>query len=346
MNKQAISHRYQLFREALPQAGIFYAVKANASRQIIKLLNSEGCGFEISSAQELKLVLDCGVSPNQIISSNPLKSISFIEKACQARVKYFAFDSEEEIDKLARYAPYSNVYVRLSVPNDESEWPLDRKFGVESEQAAKLLLEAKKHNLVPIGITFHVGSQCASKNAWIAAIKKCAQVRQIVAREGLEIKMLNIGGGFPIQHSGSVPSISEISQTIRSVLDQDFPDNPQISVEPGRALVGDAGTMVSSVIAKATRNGERWLYLDVGVFNGLMETMGGIQYSMTADKDEALHKWAVAGPSCDGMDCISNEVYLPELEIGDKVYIWPAGAYTTAYASQFNGISIPRIYFV
>jgi len=346
MEKGIVSDRHRMFREAFPQADIFYAVKANAAKPIVSLLNAQSCGFEVSSARELKLVLDCGAPPHRIISSNPLKRTSFIEKAYQLGIHHFAFDSEDEIDKLARYAPGCQVYVRLSVPNDESEWPLGRKFGVETEQAARLLLQARGRSLKPIGITFHVGSQCASRNAWVNAIKKCSEVRQIVERHRLKIGMLNIGGGFPIEHAGSVPSILEIAQTLQTVLNQEFPDNPRISVEPGRALVGEAGTLVSQVVAKATRNGDRWLYLDVGVFNGLMESMGGIKYTMSTEKDGPLSRWVVAGPSCDGMDCISNEVYLPELEIGDKVRIWPAGAYTTVYASHFNGISIPKTHFI
>jgi ornithine decarboxylase len=180
----------------------------------------------------------------------------------------------------------------------------------------------------------------------VNAIRKCNQVRQIVNRQGLEIEMLNLGGGFPIEHSGSVPSISEIGRIINKILDQEFPYKPEISIEPGRGLVGEAGTMVSRVIAKANRNGDNWLYLDVGVFNGLMESMGGIKYNMLTDKDSPMFKWTVAGPSCDGMDCVADNVNLPELATGDRVYIWPAGAYTTAYASQFNGISIPKTYFV
>lgn len=346
MEKQSIRDRYRMFRQALPEVEIFYAVKANPHRQIIKLLRDESCGFEVSSKRELQLVLDCGVPSDRIISSNPIKSVSFIEKAYQAGVRHFAFDSDDEIDKLARYAPGSRAYIRLTVPNDDSEWPLARKFGVESEEAARLLLRARECSLIPVGITFHVGSQCASRNAWVNAIKKCGQVRDLVKSNGLKIEMLNIGGGFPIEHAGLVPSIPEIGQTVTKALYAEFPDNPQISAEPGRALVGEAGTLVCRVNGKAVRNGDNWLYLDAGVFNGLMESLGGIKYTMRTDRGSPVSRWVVAGPSCDSMDCIADDVYLPDLAIGDIVYIWPAGAYTTAYASHFNGISIPQTYFV
>ncbi len=346
IDKKTISNNYDETRKALPSTRVFYAVKANADKRIINLLHAEGCGFEVSSHQEMKLALQCGVSSDQIISSNPLKSINFIKAAHQAGINYFAFDSKEEIAKLAEFAPGSNVYIRLSVPNDESEWPLSRKFGVEIEQSVQLLIEAARTSLIPCGITFHVGSQCIGMQPWIDAIKKSRQVWKQVKDKGLELKMLNIGGGFPIQHTQPVPPINEIAKIIQDMKKREFPENIEVFAEPGRSLIGDAGILVSTVIAKASRNEENWLYLDVGVFNGLMESLGGIQYSMSTEKDGPLQKWVVAGPSCDSMDLISNEVHLPEPEIGDKVYISPAGAYTTAYASQFNGISIPKIYFV
>ena len=330
----------------MPEARIFYAVKANASKRIIELLQSVGCGFEVSSAQELDLVLRCGVSSREIISSNPLKSTSFIRAAHKAGVEYFAFDSHDEIRKLAKFAPGSNVYVRLSVSNEESQWPLGRKFGVETEQAVQLLAEAAGTSLIPCGITFHVGSQCPSKTSWVNAIKKSKQVWEMAQEKGINLKVLNVGGGFPIEHARPVPSIAEIAKTAQEVIGREFPDDVEIFTEPGRALVGEAGILVSSVIAKAERNEENWLYLDVGIFNGLMESLGGIQYSMNTEKEDSLQKWVVAGPSCDSLDLISNAVNLPEMEIGDKVYIYPAGAYTTAYASHFNGSPIPKIYFV
>ncbi|MFO8102496.1 MAG: type III PLP-dependent enzyme [Dehalococcoidia bacterium] len=346
INKEAITRKYRLTRQALPEAHIFYAVKANAHKRIIKLLHAAGCGFEVSSRQELKLVLECGASPEEIISSNPLKSVDFIKAAHQAGVNHFAFDSSDEIFKLAEFAPRSNVYVRLSVPNEESEWPLDRKFGVESNPAIQLLTESARQSLIPLGITFHVGSQCSSEKAWKEAIKKCAQVWHGVNSSGLALKMVNVGGGFPIQHNKPVPAITELARAIKDSVKQEFPDGVEISAEPGRFLVGESGTLVTSVIAKARRNGENWLYLDAGVFNGLMESLGGIAYSMSTESEGPIQKWVVAGPSCDSMDVISNHIELPEPAIGDKVYISPAGAYTTVYASRFNGISIPRIYFV
>ncbi|PIU57289.1 MAG: type III PLP-dependent enzyme [Chloroflexi bacterium CG07_land_8_20_14_0_80_51_10] len=346
IDKKVIQHKFEQFQNAMTHARIFYAVKTNSHRRIVETLQALGSGFEVASAEELDLLLRCGVPPQRIISSNPIKIASFIEAAYGAGVQYFAFDSHDEIEKLAKLAPGSSVYLRLSVSNEDSQWPLSRKFGVETEQTVELLTHAARRSLVPWGITFHVGSQCIDGASWVNAIEKSKLAWDMARREGIELRMLNIGGGFPIEYTDSVPSIDRIAKAINEALKGAFPEDIEIFVEPGRAFVGEAGILVSTVIAKAKRNGENWLYLDIGVFNGLMESIGGIQYAMTADRDGPAHKWVVAGPSCDSFDVISNEVELPDLEIGEKVYISSAGAYTTVYASRFNGFPIPKTYFV
>jgi ornithine decarboxylase len=346
MDKKIILRKLEQFHQAMPNARIFYALKTNPHWRIARMLQASGKGFEVSSEEELNLLLRCGVSPQRIISSNPLKSPQFIKAAHAAGVKYFAFDSPDEVEKLSQFAPGSNVYVRLSVSNEGSRWPLGGKFGAEREQAVELITQAARGPLIPCGITFHVGSQCTDEMSWVSAIKKSRLVWSAVEREGISLWMLNIGGGFPIEYTESIPPIDRIATVIEETLRQEFPTGVEIFIEPGRAIVGEAGILVSTVIAKARRDGQNWLYLDVGVFNGLMESIGGFRYSMVADRDGPLRKWVVAGPSCDSFDVISNEVELPELQIGDKVYISSAGAYTTAYASRFNGFPTPNTYFV
>lgn len=346
IDKKMIQHKFEQFQEAMPDVRLFYAVKTNSHRRIVEILHALGTDFEISSEEELYLLLRCGVSPRKIITSNPVKSTPFIEAIHSAGVEYLAIDSHDEINKISELAPGSSVYVRLSVSNEGSQWPLSKKFGVEPEEAIRLLVHAARRSLVPCGITFHVGSQCLDEQSWVKAIEKSKLVWDMAKREGIELKMLNIGGGFPIGYTEAVPSIDQIARVIDKTLKRAFPKGIKIFIEPGRAFVGEAGTLVSTVIAKAKRNGQDWLYLDVGVFNGLMESIGGIQYSMTSERDGPMKTWVLAGPSCDSMDVVSEEVELPDLEIGDKVYISSAGAYTTAYASNFNGLPIPKTYFV
>ena len=329
----------------MPGFRIFYASKTNSHKRILEIMQALGSNFEISSKAEMDMLLDIDVRPDQIISSNPIKSSSFIKAAHAAGVKDFAFDSRDEIKKLSEFAPGSRVYVRLSVSNEGSQWPLSGKFGAETEESAKLLVEASKNNLTAYGITFHVGSQCTDEISWANAIEKSKLVWDIVQKHGINLRMLNIGGGFPVRYIDSVPQIDKISSVIERKLKEDFPENIDLFVEPGRAFAGEAGILVCSVIATARRDGKNWLYLDAGVFNGLMESVGGIEYSMVTEKKGPLKKWIVAGPSCDGFDVISRGTQLPEMEVGDKVYVLSAGAYTTAYASEFNGFPIPETYF-
>jgi len=346
IDKRVIKQKYQEFCRQFGGAKIYYALKANPHPGIVELLQELDCSFEISSQGELELLLQLGVSPQKVISSNPVKDQVLIRSAYASGINLFAFDSYTEVEKLSRFAPGSKVYVRLSVSNEGSEWPLSRKFGVEVEDAVELLVQAKKEGLEPYGITFHVGSQCTKATTWAKAIEKSKAVWELAAKKGIELHLLNIGGGFPIKYTKPVPSIAEIARVIRDSLAKAFPKDIELVLAPGRALVGEAGTLVTAVIAKAARATEKWLYLDVGVFNGLMESVGGIKYPMVAKKGSKTSKWVLAGPSCDSFDVISTEAELPELEVGDRVYIMSAGAYTTAYASQFDGFPIPKIHFI
>ena len=344
LSTDIIQSKYHQFCEALPESKIYYAVKANPNPDIVKLLYELGSGFEIASEGELNLLLQLGVSPSRIISSNPVKTPSFIKNAYTSDIKYFVLDSHSEIAKLSQLAPESKVYIRLTVPNDGSEWPLDRKFGVEINDAIELLVESKEANLKPHGIAFHVGSQCTNPNAWTNAIEKSKVVWESVKSKGIELKSINIGGGFPCEYTKPVSSIVEISQVIRRSLTMNFPPEVEVLAEPGRALVGEAGTLISTVIGKAMHDERPWFYLDVGVFNGLMEAIGGIKYKITTPKIGTNRKCVLAGPSCDSMDIISEDIELPELDIGDIVTIMSTGAYTTCYASQFDGFRIPDTY--
>ncbi len=287
-----------------------------------------------------------GASPRGIISSNPIKSEAFIRAAHRVGIDLLAFDSYAEVGKLSAFAPGSRVYLRLYVSNRGSEWPLNEKFGVEEEMAVELLAYAKEMGLKPYGITFHVGSQCMELSNWAEAIQRSRLVWESARKRGIELSMLNIGGGFPARYTRPVHSIADIAKVVKDALRKNLPQDIEIVAEPGRYLVAEAGILVATVIAKAVRKGQKWLYLDAGVFNSFMESLGGIRYHLAVQRNAPLSKWVVAGPTCDGLDVICKEVELPELEMGDKVYIMSAGAYTTAYASEFNGFPIPKTYFI
>lgn len=342
IDKEVVREKVSIIGKNIKNSKVFYAVKANPDMAILTFLNSLGIGFEIASEGELQILRSIGVGPERIISSNPIKTLKFLEYAISYGINYFAYDSIAEIEKLAKYAPDCNVYIRLSVPNEGSEWPLSKKFGVELDESVELILYAKKRGLNPVGATFHVGSQCNNVYNWNAAIDKARELWEIAEQNGIRFRMLNIGGGYPIRYTKNVVDIETIEKKVDRVISKRFPKDMEIFVEPGRAVVGDAGIFVSTVIGKAKRGDENWLYIDVGVFNGLMESIGGIKYAFVVGSRNEPERWTIAGPSCDSFDVIDREVVLPEPEVGNRLLILSAGAYTVSYASEFNGFSVPK----
>lgn len=349
MDKSKIKEKVNSVGKKIKNSKVFYAVKANPDIEILKLINSLGIGFEIASEGELNILSSIGVSKDRIISSNPIKSFRFLRMASAYGVSYFAIDSKDEIEKLHDCSPGPpcceagcNVYVRLSVPNEGSEWPLSKKFAVEIDEAEELLLFTKKKGLNPVGITFHVGSQCTNIYNWNTALDKAKTLWDRVEKKGIKLSILNIGGGYPIRYTKNVVDIETIDKNVDKLIYEKFPKNTQIFIEPGRAVVGDAGVFVTRVIGKAKRADEDWLYIDVGVFNGLMESVGGIKYSYIVDGSKQIKKWTLAGPSCDSFDVIDKDIFLPEPEVGNLILILSSGAYTVSYASEFNGFSIPN----
>ena len=345
IDRSKIKEKTSLIGNYISNAQVFYAVKANPDIAVVRYLNKLHMGFEISSEGELEILSTLRVKPERIISSNPVKSLKFLHMAASYGVSYFSFDSVDEVDKMAEMVPHSSVYVRLSVPNEGSEWPLSKKFGVELDEALDLLVYARKKRLKPVGITFHVGSQCTNLYNWNIALDKAKTLWDMAGKKKIRLHVLNIGGGYPITYTKNVISIETIEKNVNSLIYKRFPKETAIHIEPGRAVIGDAGILVTSVIGKATRGDEEWLYLDVGVFNGLMESVGGIKYSYIVESDKYVRnrkQWTVAGPSCDSFDIIDSNVVLPEPRIGNLVLILSSGAYTVSYASEFNGFSIPK----
>lgn len=342
IDKAKLKQKVYSIGKNIRNSKVFYAVKANPDIEILKLIKSLGIGFEIASEGELNILSSLGVGREMIISSNPIKSFRFLRMASDCGVSYFAVDSEDEIEKLREYSPNCNVYVRLSVPNEGSEWPLSKKFAVELDEAEELLMLAKKKKLNPVGITFHVGSQCTNVYNWNAALDKAKILWDRAEVRGIRLSVLNIGGGYPIRYTKNVVNITTIEKNVDKLIYDKFPKNTKIFIEPGRAVVGDAGIFVSKVIGKAKRADEDWLYIDVGVFNGLMESVGGIKYSYIVEGSRQIKKWTLAGPSCDSFDVIDKDIFLPEPKVGNILLILSSGAYTISYASEFNGFSIPK----
>jgi len=348
IDPDVIKENYRRIHKAFGGIKVFYAIKANPDLRILKILKNVGCGFEIASIQELDLMLKIGTDFSSVISSHPVKTPEFIKLAYANGIQLFVFDSETEIDKISNFAPGSKVCARLTVSNLGSEWPLAEKFGLEPQKVIPLLRYAKEKRLIPYGITFHVGSQCLNKSNWVKALEKCSQLFESAAKEGINLKLVNLGGGLPIKHIQEIPTIEEIGKMVVETARRLFKNGVEMTIEPGRAMVGNAAILVSSIIGRAKRKDKNWLYLDVGVFQGLMETVGGIKYEIKTEgkENDSIEEYMLAGPTCDSFDKMFK-CYLPKnLEIGDKIYIMDAGAYTTAYASDFDGFEEPKVCFL
>lgn len=356
LDVDAVSARYRDLTEALPEARIYYAVKANPARPVLERLAAAGSCFDAASWEEIRMCLETGVTPDRISFGNTVKKASAIRRAWEAGIRLFASDSAEEMEKLAEYAPGSRVYCRLLVDNDGAEWPLSRKFGATADQAVAFMQEAAELGLEPYGLSFHVGSQQVCPAAWEEAIRKAGSVARRLSENGITVKMLNIGGGFPVSYRETVPDIGVFAQRIRDALTAEFgPDQPEVLAEPGRYIVGDAGVIASEVVLVSRRGpteDHRWVYLDAGRFGGLAETEGeAIRYRILTDRDgDPAGPVSLAGPTCDGADILYEKTpyALPlSLTSGDRVTILSAGAYVSTYCSTgFNGFAPLAEYYI
>jgi ornithine decarboxylase len=347
MDLDRVGENYDALRRALPAAKIYYAVKANPAAPVLNLLTARGSCFDAASLPEIESCLAAGAPAHAISFGNTVKKPSAIAAAHKHGVPLYAFDSIEELEKIAEHAPGAKVYCRLAVNNAGAEWPLSKKFGTTLDKARDLLLAAPGLGLVPHGLSFHVGSQQTSTEAYELAIAEVATVFTDLRAAGVELKMLNLGGGFPIRYLDDVPEAQTFGDAIMVAMVKHFGnDLPDMLIEPGRSMVGNAGVVAAEAVLVCRRmeaDERRWVYLDIGRYGGLAETEGeAIRYRITAGNGP-MGPVVLAGPSCDGMDVIYEKTRyeLPlSLKAGDRVLIHRAGAYVTSYASQnFNGFA-------
>ncbi len=351
-----VRENYQAFAKALPDSKVFYAVKANPAPEILKLLAAMGCCFDVASVAETHAALAAGAGPDRVSYGNTIKKESEIAAAFALGVTLYAVDCEAEVEKIARAAPGSRVICRIHCDGTGSEWPLSRKFGCEPEFAADILELAHKRGLIAYGISFHVGSQQHNVEAWDRALASAASIFRSCAERGISLAMVNLGGGFPARYVRKTPKLESYGKAIFRALRRHFGNAiPETIVEPGRGLVGNAGVIEAEVVLIAKRSPEdevRWVYLDIGKFHGLAETIDeSIRYPIrtSRDRDETA-PCIIAGPTCDSVDVLyqKNPYPLPvSLAIGDKVLIEAAGAYTATYSSVgFNGFPPLRQYVI
>jgi ornithine decarboxylase len=331
------------FMAAMPTVRPHYAVKANPDRRVLEVLAQEGAGFEIASPSELDLLLSIGVAAGEIFYSNPVRSPQAIQYAAKKGVEWFVFDCADELDKFARIKPDAKLYLRIETTNEGSDWPLSGKFGASARDVECIIDRARDLKLDIAGVTFHVGSQCRNPKNWNTAMAAARETFAKLADAGFRPRLLDIGGGFPVPLTKPIPSIEAVAGIVNGELESFGPD-VHVIAEPGRFLVAEAGCFVTHVIGTAMRNGRRWLHCDAGVFGGLFETTDGLRYPLFTDRRGAPVAWHVAGPTCDSVDvCLRDEMLPQDLAVGDAIYVVNSGAYTTAYASEFNGFALPQL---
>jgi ornithine decarboxylase len=350
---EVVRDNYTKFARALPDTRVFYAVKANPEPAVLKLLAELGSCFDTASVVEIGLALEAGATPDRISFGNTIKKERDIVRALELGVRLFAVDCEAEVEKIARAAAAIGaedvkVFCRILCDCEGAEWPLSRKFGCVPAMAVDVLEHAHRLGLRAYGVSFHVGSQQRNTESWDVALASASAIFRECAERGIHLSMVNLGGGFPTKYLKSVPAVEAYGESIFRALSKHFGNRlPETIIEPGRGMVGNAGVIESEVvlISKKSRDEDevRWVYLDIGKFGGLAETMDeSIRYPIVTEHDDDRKVPCVlAGPTCDSADVLyEREPYwLPfSLEIGDKVLIEGTGAYTTTYSAvAFNG---------
>lgn len=339
VSRSVLRRQVKRFRDLLPRLEPFYAIKANPHPDILKTLVVAGVAFDAASQAEMEAALAAGARPEQIIFANTIKPTPAIAAANKAGVGLLTFDSEYELDKIAEHAGEARVIVRIKVPNVGSIVELSLKFGVEPADAVAFLIKAHRLGLRPVGVSFHVGSQCTRVENYIDALEMAAIIFRDARLKQIPIDIVDIGGGFPIPHfDGQEDPFDHAATILAKELDRLFDRNVRLIAEPGRFLVGPAATLVMRVIGRAIRENKHWYYLDDGVYGSLSGIIfDHAQYQFKALRRGQTRLSTLAGPTCDSLDIIARGQELPELDIGDIIYVENIGAYSTASATNFNG---------
>ena len=351
-----VRDNYRAFSHALPDTRVFYAIKANPAPEILRLLAALGSCFDVASVVEIELALAAGATADRISFGNTIKKERDVARAYQLGVRLFAVDCIAEVEKIARVAPGAKVFCRILCDCAGAEWPLSRKFGCVPEMATNVLEQAHRLGLEAYGVSFHVGSQQTNTGAWDIALASASAIFRECAERGIHLRMVNLGGGFPARYLKPVPGVESYGSAIFRALTRHFGNRlPETIIEPGRGMVGDAGIIETEVVLVSKKSDEdevRWVYLDIGKFGGLAETMDeSIRYPIRTVHDGGeMAPCVLAGPTCDSADVMYEKVpyMLPvSLEIGDKVLIEGTGAYTTTYSAvAFNGFPPLKSYVI
>lgn len=339
LSLEQIEKNYRLLRTHLPRVKVFYAIKANPHRRILELMRDLGSNFDVASDGEIMELSSLGVDGSRMIYANPMKTVNGLRACRNAGVGKMTFDSAGEIDKMARECPGATVLLRIRIDNSSAHVDLNKKFGAVREQALELLLKARDAGLDAAGIAFHVGSQTTSADPYLYALDIAREIFEEAAVAGMQLRIMDIGGGFPIPEPKVRFNLQEMLNQINARLDEDFP-GVEIWAEPGRFICGTAVNLITSVIGVTERGGQPWYFLDEGLYG----TFSGVlfdqwDFKLISFKEGEQVAATFAGPSCDSLDIMFRGKMTVRQEEGDLILVPICGAYTSASATTFNGFS-------
>ena len=343
LSLEQIELNYNLLAENMPDIKIYYAVKANPDERIIRKLNALGSYFDVASDGEMRMLNQLGIDSDRMVYANPVKTNSGLQVAHDVGVHKFTFDSESEIAKMAAAIPGGTVLLRIRVDNPHALVDLNKKFGAHPDEALELLTKAQAAGLDVAGLCFHVGSQSTSNAAYLDALKSCRKLFDVANGLGMNLRILDIGGGFPIPTLTEEPDVAEMAADIYKVIRQYFPDT-ELWCEPGRYICGTAVNLITQVIGTKVRNNQQWYFLD----DGLYGTFSGVifdhwDFELETFKTGKKIPATFAGPSCDSLDIMFRDKHTVPMEIGDLILVPNCGAYTSASATVFNGFAKTQI---
>ena len=337
LDQAAVRHQYRSLVAALPGVTLHYALKPLPHMGVIEVLKSEGACFDLATNGEVDLMREAQINPNECIHTHPIKRDSDIRYALDYGCNTFVFDNPVELQKFVDYKDQARLLLRVSFPNPETKVDLSKKFGCTPEMVLPLLRQAKELGIEVIGLSFHVGSQVPNAKRHVEAIEACNDLLRQTAEQGLGLQILDIGGGFPVDYAGGELDIHTFCAPIRAAL-ANTPAGIRLIAEPGRFISAPAMTSIASVMGKAERFGRTWYYLDDGLYGSYSgQLFDHVFYPKSTPYAKGeRHPAVLAGPTCDSIDVIAEEIMLPELELGELVVDRMMGAYTWASATEFN----------
>lgn len=340
LSLKQIEANYMCLKTYMPRARVFYAIKANPHPEILKTMIKLGSSFDVASDGEIRTLHDMGVEGERLIYANPVKTTGGLQACRECGVSKMTFDSASEIEKIRAICPDATVLLRLRIDNSSAHVDLNKKFGAAREHALDLMLKAKEAGLDMAGIAFHVGSQTVSADPYLYGLDIARELFEEAAAAGLKLRILDIGGGFPIPEPKVRFNLPEMLKQINARLDEDFP-GIDVWAEPGRYICGTAVNLITSVIGVNERGGQPWYFLDEGLygtFSGVIFDQWDFKLISFKEGEERVAA-TFAGPSCDSLDIMFRGKMTVPLEVGDLLLVPSCGAYTSASATTFNGFS-------